>query len=228
MKLYYAQGACSLASHIALQASGLPYELERVDLREHKTASGQDYYAINPKGYVPTLQLDDGERLTENAVVLQYIADRKPGTLAPAFGSLARYHLMEWLNFIATEIHKTVGPLWKATTPEAQRTEVLQALARRFDYVAQALNGRTYLTGGAFTIADAYLFTMLNWRRTLRFDLDRWPLLQQYQERVGALPGGARVHPGGSVRALTVTYLVTHRARMLVRQALTRECARRL
>jgi glutathione S-transferase len=188
MKLYYAPAACSLASHIALQASGLPYTLERVDLREHRTQSGQNYYDVNPKGYVPTLQLDDGERLTENGVVLQYVADRKPGTLAPVFGSMARYHLMEWLNFIATEIHKAVGPLWRATTPEAQRSEVLQGLGRRFDFVAQALNGRPYLTGDAFTIADAYLFVMLNWRKVLRFDLDRWPLLQQFEERVAALP----------------------------------------
>lgn len=188
MKLYYSPGACSLASHIALQACGLPYDLERVDLQAHKTASGQDFYAVNPNGYVPVLQLDDGERLTENAVVLQYVADRKPGTLAPAFGSMARYQLMEWLNFIATEIHKPLGPLWKPSTPEAQRTDVLQAIGRRLDFVAQALNGRTYLTGDAFTIADAYLFTILNWRKALRFDLDRWPGVQQFQDRVAALP----------------------------------------
>jgi glutathione S-transferase len=188
MKLYYAPGACSLASHIALEAVGVPYELVRVDLREHKTASGQDYYAINAKGYVPALELDDGERLTENAVVLQYIADRKPGTIAPAFGGMPRYHVMEWLNFIATELHKGVGPLWKPSTTESQRMDVLQALGRRLDYIANALRDRKFLSGEQFTIADAYLFTILNWRKALRFDLDRWPAIAQYQDRVGALP----------------------------------------
>jgi glutathione S-transferase len=188
MKLYYSPGACSLASHIALEAAGVPCELVRVDLREHKTASGQDYYAINPKGYVPALELDDGERLTENAVVLQYIADRKPGTIAPAFGGMPRYHVMEWLNFIATELHKTVGALWKPNTSESQRMDVLQVIGRRLDYVAKALHERNYLMGDAFTIADAYLFTILNWRTALRFDLDRWPVIAQYQDRVGGLP----------------------------------------
>lgn len=188
MKLYYAPGACSLASHIALEAVGVPHELVRVDLREHKTASGQDYYAINPKGYVPALELDDGERLTENAVVLQYIADRKPGTIAPAFGGMPRYHVMEWLNFIATELHKGVGPLWKSNTTESQRMDVLQALGRRLDYIENALRDRKFLSGEQFTIADAYLFTILNWRQALRFDLDRWPAIAQYQDRVGALP----------------------------------------
>jgi glutathione S-transferase len=188
MKLYYAPGACSLASHIALEAVGVPCQLVRVDLREHKTASGQDYYAINPKGYVPALELDDGERLTENAVVLQYIADRKPGTIAPAFGGMPRYHLMAWLNFIATELHKAVGVLWKPSTTEAQRVDVLQGVGRRLDYVANALRDRQFLMGDQFTIADAYLFTILNWRKALKFDLDRWPVIAQFQERVAALP----------------------------------------
>ena len=188
MKLYYAPGACSLAVHIALAESGLPYSLERVDLRAHKLADGRDYYAINPKGYVPVLELDGGERLTEVAVVLQYVADRKPGTLAPAFGSMERYRLMEWLNFIATEIHKGLGPLWKPTTPEAYKPVVLQAIANRFDYVAKAIGTQPYLTGAAFTIADAYLYTMLNWHRFLKFDLDRWPVLKQYEARVAARP----------------------------------------
>jgi glutathione S-transferase len=188
MKLYFSPAACSLAVHIALEASGLPYELERVDLSAHTTVSGKDYYTINPKGYVPTLEVDEGERLTEASVVLQYVADRKPGILAPVFGSMARYHLMEWLNFIATELHKGVGPLWNPKTGEEQRMNVVQALGRRLDYVAKSLSGRAYLTGDAFTIADAYLFVILNWRKALRFDLDRWPILVQYAERVAALP----------------------------------------
>ena len=188
MKLYYAPGACSLAVHIALAESGLPYSIERVDLREHKLADGRDYYAINPKGYVPVLELDGGERLTEVAVVLQYVADRKPGTLAPAFGSMERYRLMEWLNFIATEIHKGLGPLWKPTTPDAYKPTVLQAVGNRLDYIAKSIGTRPYLTGDAFTIADAYLFTMLEWHKYLKFDLDRWPVLQQYEARVAARP----------------------------------------
>ena len=188
MKLYYAPGACSLAAHIALQESGLPFSLERVDLRTHRTADGRDYYAINPKGYVPTLELDDASRLTEAAVVLQYIADRKPGTLAPAFGSIERYRLMEWLNFIATEVHKGLGPLWKPTTPDAYKSTVLDAVGNRFDYVVKILGTQPYLTGSNFTIADAYLFTIVNWHNFLEFDLDRWPALARFQARVAARP----------------------------------------
>jgi glutathione S-transferase len=187
MKLYYAPGACSLAAHITLREAGLPFSLARVDLREHKV-DGRDYYAINPKGYVPLLEFDDGQRLGELAVILQYVADRKPGTLAPAFGSIERYRLMEWLNFIATEIHKGLGPLWKPTTPESFKPVVLQAVANRFDYVAKALDSKPYLTGDAFTIADAYLFAIANWHKFLAFDLDRWPALQRFQERVAARP----------------------------------------
>lgn len=187
MKLYYAPGACSLAAHIALQESGLRYQLARVDLREH-TVHGADFYTINPKGYVPVLELDDGQRLTEVGVILQYIADRNPGTLAPAYGSLARYRLMEWINFIATEIHKGLGPLWKPTTPDAYKATVLASVGQRFDHVVQALGAKPYLTGDAFTIADAYLFTIVNWHRFLAFDIDRWPALQQFQARAAARP----------------------------------------
>jgi len=119
MKLYFSPGACSLAPHIALHEIGVPFDGLRVDLKAHKVADGTDYYSVNPKGYVPLLELDTGERLTEAAVILQYIADRKPGTLAPAFGSIERYRLMEWLNFIATEVHKQFGPLFYPTTPDA-------------------------------------------------------------------------------------------------------------
>ena len=187
MKLYYAPGACSLAAHIALQESALRYELARVDLRDHKV-DGVDFYAINPKGYVPVLELDDGERLTEASVILQYIADRKPGTLAPAFGTIERYRLMEWLNFIATEIHKGLAPLWKPTTPDPYKATLLTAVGARFDYVTKALGTKPYLTGDAFTIADAYLFTIVNWHRFLAFDIDRWPVLAQFQARIAARP----------------------------------------
>jgi glutathione S-transferase len=187
MKLYYAPGACSLAPHIGLREAGLRHELARVDLREH-TVDGADFRGINAKGYVPVLELDDGERLTEASVILQYIADRKPGTLAPAQGTIARYRLMEWLNFIATEIHKGLGPLWKPTTPDAYKATVLDAVGGRLDYVADALRAKPYLTGDRFTIADAYLFTIVNWHRFLAFDLDRWPALQQFQARIAARP----------------------------------------
>jgi glutathione S-transferase len=188
MKLYYSPGACSLAPHIALAESGLTYEAVKVDLRRHVLPDGSDYYAINPKGYVPLLEFDDGQKLSEVAVILQYIADRKPGTLAPAFGTLERYRMMEWLNFIATELHKQFGPLWHADTPDATKDKQRAAIAKRFDLVAKTLATQPYLTGNAFTIADAYLFTVVNWTGMLNFDLTPWPALQQFQARVAARP----------------------------------------
>ena len=188
MKLYYSPGACSLAPHIALQEIGVPFTTAKVDLRTHKLADGTDYYTISPKGYVPMLELPGGERLTEAAVILQYIADRKPGELAPAFGTLERYRLMEWLNFIATEVHKQFGPLWYPTTPEATKEEQRKKLAKRFDEISTALANKPYLTGEKFTIADAYLFTVVNWAGTLKVDLAPWPALQQFQARVAARP----------------------------------------
>jgi glutathione S-transferase len=188
MKLYYAPGACSLAPHIALSESGVPYTTERVDLRTHTYGNGADFYGVNPKGYVPVLELDDGERLTEVAVILQYIADRKPGTLAPAFGSIERYRTMEWLNFIATEIHKGLAPLWKPTTPEDYKAVVLEAVGKRFDFVSQALGDKPYLTGDRFTIADAYLYTIANWHRFLKFNVARWPAIERFLARVAERP----------------------------------------
>ncbi|HQR12126.1 MAG TPA: glutathione transferase GstA [Casimicrobiaceae bacterium] len=189
MKLYYSPGACSLAPHIALNEAGLDHDAVKVDLARHTLADGTDYYKVNPKGYVPLLELDDGTRLSEVAVILQYIADRKPGTLAPAFGSMERYRVMEWLNFIATEIHKQFGPLWYPDTPEATREKQKAALAKRFDIVSESLAAQPYLTGDTFTIADAYLFTVVNWAGMLKFDLSPWPALRQFQARVAARPG---------------------------------------
>lgn len=194
MKLYYAPAACSFAPHIALHEAGLSFEPVKVDLRKHKLADGSDYYAINPKGYVPVLELDDGQRLTEVAVILQYIADRKPGTLAPAFGSLERYRLMEWLNFIATEIHKQFGPLWYADTPDATREKQRATLAKRFDHIVAMLGKQPYLMGDNFTVADAYLHTLLNWTGFLKVDLSPWPALQQYQARIAARPAVQEAH----------------------------------
>jgi glutathione S-transferase len=188
MKLYYAPGACSLAPHIALNETGITYDAVKVDLRKHELADGTDYYTINPKGYVPLLETDDGSRLSEVAVLLQYIADRKPGTLAPAFGSIERYRLMEWLNFIATEIHKQFGPLWDPSTPDATVEKQRATLAKRFDYVAKRLSIQPFLTGETFSIADAYLFTVVNWAGMLKIDLSPWPALQQFVARVAARP----------------------------------------
>lgn len=188
MKLYYAPGACSLAAHITLHESGLPFSAVRVDLRTHKLPDGGDYYAVNAKGYVPLLQLDDGTRLSEVAVILQYIADREPGVLAPAFGSFERYQLMEWLNFIATELHKGLGPLWKPTTPDAYKAVVLDAVGQRLDFVVASLGAKPYLTGDRFGIADAYLYTIVNWHKFLKLDISRWPSLERFQARVAARP----------------------------------------
>ena len=188
MKLYYSPGACSLAPHIALSESGGAYEAVKVDLRAHKLDNGTDYYTINPKGYVPLLELDNGERLSEVAVILQYIADRKPGTLAPAFGSWERYRTMETLNFLATELHKQFSPLWYPTTPDSVKEAQVKKLGTRFDLLAKTLAAQPYLTGQEFSIADAYLFTLLNWAPMLKVDLAPWPALTAFQARVAARP----------------------------------------
>jgi len=188
MKLYYSPGACSLAPHIALSESGLPYTTKRVDLKTHTLVDGTDYYTINPKGYVPLLELDDGARLTEIAAIVQYIADRKPGTLAPAYGTMERYRLMEWLNFIATELHKQFSPLWYPTTPEATKDAQIAKLKTRFELISKTLAAQPYLMGNDFTVADAYLFTILNWAPMLKVDLAPWPALVAYQARVAARP----------------------------------------
>lgn len=189
MKLYFAPAACSLAAHITLREAGFEFQLVAVDLATHRTADGGDFMGINPKGYVPALRLDDGQVLTEAQVVLQYLADQRPASgLAPALGGMERYRLMEVLAFIATEIHKGFGPLWNPQAPEATRESAVRLLSRRFDYVSEALEGRTWLMGHRFTVADAYLFTVLNWTNIHRIDLSRWPRLVDYQERVAGRP----------------------------------------
>ncbi|MEO8485956.1 MAG: glutathione transferase GstA [Betaproteobacteria bacterium] len=187
MKLYFAPGACSLAPHIALNEQGIAAETIRVDLATHKLADGTDYRTINPKGYVPMLELDDGTRLTEAAVILQYIADRKPGTLAPVFGTLERWKLMEWLNFIATEIHKGYGPLWHHPSPEV-REQTVANLHKRYA-IAEAQFAKTpFLTGSAFTIADAYLYTITTWSGYLKVDLAAYPNVAAYMKRISERP----------------------------------------
>ena len=188
MKLYYTPGACSQAPHIAIHELGLPYEAVKVDLATHKLDDGTDYRTINPKGYVPTLELDDGTRLTEANVILQYLAEQKPGRLAPAFGSKERWKLIEWLAFIASEVHKGFGPLWNPKTPDDVRERTVQALGNRFGYLAQTLEKQPFLMGDEFSIADAYLFVVLNWSDLHKVDLAPWPSLQQFRKRVAARP----------------------------------------
>ena len=172
MKLYYSPGACSLSPHIVLAEAGLPCEFEKVDLSAKRTERGTDYLSINPKGYVPALELDDGEILTEGPAIVQYLADRVPEKqLAPPAGSMARYHLQEWLNFISE---------WK--------TAVKDLLGRRMAVIAKQLEGKHFITGDTFTVADAYLFTVLRWTAYVRFDLSPWPALASYMERVAARP----------------------------------------
>lgn len=188
MKLYYSPGACSLAPHIALCELSIPHALVNVDLNTGKTEDGRDFCKINPKGCVPTLELDDGEVLTEAAVLLQFLADRAPAAgLAPASGSMERYHFLEWLNFIATEIHKGFGPLWKPDSTEDEKQRTRERLGNRLDWLAGQLHGREYVTG-SFSVADAYLFTVLNWCQWTGVDLAKWPNLKYYAARVAARP----------------------------------------
>lgn len=186
MKLFYTPGACSLSPHIVLHELGLSFELEAVDLKTKTTSSGVDFTTINPKGYVPALQLDDGEVLTEGAAIVQYLADKHaPGTLAPASGTVERARLNGHLNFISAELHKAFGPLFNpALAPEA-REAALANLGRKLDMVDNALSdGRSYLTGPDFTVADAYFFVVLSWAPNLGVDLARWPRLGAFSRRV--------------------------------------------
>lgn len=189
MKLYFAPGACSLSPHIVLHELGIGFDREKVNLADKKTESGADYRAVNPKGYVPALQLDNGDVLTEAAAVVQYLADQHPDKrLAPPAGTLERYHLMEWLNFIATELHKGFSPLFKPGTPEETKKAALDNISARLEFINQKLQGKDYLTGDRFGVADAYLFTILRWATSKKIDFSRWPQLQAYFERVGARP----------------------------------------
>jgi len=185
MKLYYSPGACSQAPHIVLRELGLKFDAVKVDLASHTLEDGSDFRIINPKGYVPLLELDDGTRLTEASVILQYLADRKPGVLAPEFGTLERYQLMEWLAFIATEVHKGFGPLWNPETPVDVRQRAIEALGKRFGFLSTTLAQQPYLTGAAFSIADAYLFVILGWAGHHKLDLQTWPALKEFQKRIG-------------------------------------------
>lgn len=189
MKLYFSPNACSLSPHIALREAGLDFDLVRVDLGKHQLPDGSDYLAINPKGYVPLLELDDGQRLSEGPAIVQYIADQKPAAgLAPANGTLERYRLQEWLTFINSEIHKGFGPLFKPTTPEEYKTIARANLSARLGFVAKHLAVNDYLLGQQFSVADGYLFTVLRWGQWTGVDIAQWPSLIAFLDRVGARP----------------------------------------
>jgi glutathione S-transferase len=189
MKLFYSPGACSLSPHIVLRETGLEAELVKVDLRAHTTADGTDFYTVNPKGYVPVLELDSGERLTEGPAIVQYLADQKPAAhLAPPAGTLPRYRLQEWLNYLSTEIHKSFSPLFNPKTLPEVREAALASFKPRLEYLVRSLDGRDYLMGTGFTVADAYLFTLLNWAGFVKLDLAPYPQLKAYQARVAARP----------------------------------------
>jgi glutathione S-transferase len=189
MQLYFAPGACSLASHITAREAGISIDLKRADTKTKKLEDGSDYLAVNSKGAVPALKLDNGQVLTEGVAIMQYLADQKPeSNLAPKNGTLERYRVQEWLNYITSEVHKGFSPLWNPTADPAVKTYALDGLKKKFDWLNTQLTGKKYLTGDAFTVADAYLFTVVNWTNFLGIDLAAWPVLQEFQARVAARP----------------------------------------
>ncbi len=189
MKLYYSPGACSLSPHIALREAGLAFEPVLASTKSHQLQDGSDYYGINPLGYVPVLELDDGTRLREGPAIVQYIADQAPAkNLAPAAGTLPRYRLQEWLTFIGTEIHKTFSPLFQPAMPEEAKQIFRDRLVSRFQWVDGQLAGKNYLMGDLFTVADGYLFVVTRWAKALNIDLSALANLAAHQERVGARP----------------------------------------
>ena len=189
MKLYYSPGACSLSPHIVFREAGLPVEVERVDNKAKKTASGGDFLAVNPLGMVPVLALDNGETLTEGPAIVQYLADLKPESgLMPKPGSLERYRVLEWLNYITSELHKQFTPLFKPNTPDEYKVIAKENVIKAFKRLDAQLAGRQYLTGDAFTVADAYLFVVSNWARFHDIDVAQWSNLKAFQDRVKARP----------------------------------------
>ncbi len=189
MKLYFSPGACSLSPHIALHEAGLAFEPVLASTKSHKLQDGTDYYGINPLGYVPMLELDDGTRLREGPAILQYIADLVPlKNLAPAAGTMPRYRLQEWLNFIGTEMHKGFSPLFNPATPDEYKAVVKARLASRYTWLESELAGKEYLMGEHFNVADGYLFTITNWAKPLGIDLSPYPTVMAWHARVGARP----------------------------------------
>jgi len=189
MKLYYSPGTCSLSPHIALREAGIAFEPVLASTKSHKLQDGTDYYSINPLGYVPLLELDDGTRLREVAVLLQYIADLAPTkNLAPAAGTLARYRLQEWLNFIGTEIHKTYAPFFHPAMPDEAKAIYKGRLQSRYEWINRQLEAKVYLMGEHFTVPDGYLFTVTNWAKVVDLDLSPYPNVQAWHARVGDRP----------------------------------------
>ena len=183
MKLYYSPGACSQAPHIILHETGLAHDAERVDLKEKRTESGRDYRAINPKGSVPALELDNGEVLTENAVILQYLGDRAGSDLLPSPGDFRRYRVLEWVNYITTELHKSFAPLFKREAGDETKAFFRAQIAERLDYVESHLGNGPFLMGATLTLPDAYLFVITGWADKM-IGLDRWPNLAAFRERM--------------------------------------------
>jgi glutathione S-transferase len=189
MKLYYSPGACSLSPHIVAREAGLTLDLVKTDLKTKKTDAGADFTAVNGKGSVPVLQLDNGQTLTEGPAIVQYLADQAPASgLAPAAGTMERYRLQEWLNFITSEIHKSFSPLFNPAATADWKDAAKANLAKRFEYVAKSLEGKSYLMGEQFTVADAYLFTVANWGQWVGVDIGQWPNLKAHHARVAARP----------------------------------------
>jgi glutathione S-transferase len=189
MKLFYSPGACSLSPHIVLLEAGLPFTIEKTDLKAKKTGAGSDYYAINSKGAVPALQLDDGRVLTEGPAIVQYLADQKPDSgLAPRAGTFERYQLMEMLNFITSELHKGYSPLFNPKISADWKASALANLGKKFDWLSGFLGSKNFVMGPAFTVADAYLFTVLRWSEHVGVDLGKWPALAAYRARVAQRP----------------------------------------
>ena len=189
MKLYYAPGACSLSPHIALRETDMTFDLDKVDLGEKKTSDGSDFTKINPLGYVPALELDNGNVLTEGAAIVQYLADQAPAAkLMPEAGTMERYRAQEWLTFISSELHKGFSPLFNPALEGDMKNSVVTRLESRFDYVDKQLEGQQYLTGDDFSMVDAYGFTIINWANFKDIDLSRWPNISAYMGRVAARP----------------------------------------
>lgn len=201
MKLYYMPGACSLSPHIVALEAGIPLQLVKVDGKTKRTENGEDFLQVNPKGYVPTLVLDNGDVLTEGPAIVQYLADQRPDSaLAPANGTLSRYHLQEMLGYINSEMHKAYTPLFKPDTPEATRGERKEYLLRRYQFIEDLLAKQLWLMGDQFTVADAYLFTITNWARHVELDLSGFPALLAFQKRVAERPAVQAALEGEGLR----------------------------
>jgi len=189
MKLYYWPGACSLSPHIVSREAGIDLQLAQLDRAERKTADGTVLSSVNEKNQVPVLELDDGQKLTEGPVIVQYLADQKPAAgLVPPPGTMERYRVQEWLNFVTSELHKTFAPLFRPTTPDDFKATLRDLLGQRFDWIDKQLAGKQYLMGDKFTVADAHLFTVLRWSPRVGIDLGKWKNITAYLDRVEARP----------------------------------------